>query len=77
MIWFFERDGNTFKLETRYDNDTAEFVLIMYRTNDTPQIERFTDTVTFRERLEVLERTLAADHWHQQGPVFLHDGWRL
>lgn len=74
---FFERDSESLRLETRYDNDTAEFVPIMHRPNGGPQIERFTDTVTFRERLEVLETQLAADHCTQHGPGFLHDGWKL
>ena len=52
-------------------------MLIMHRPNGGPQIERFTDTVTFRERLEVLETQLAADHSTQHGPGLLHNGWRL
>ena len=78
MIWMFEREPDeTLRLETRYDNDTAEFVLIMHRPSGGQQVERFRDMVTFRERLEVVETQLAADRWSQQGPVFLHDGWKL
>jgi hypothetical protein len=77
MVWFFERDSESLRLETRYDNDTAEFVLIMHQTNGGPQIERFRDAATFRERLEVLETQLEADHWTQHGPVLLHDGWKI
>jgi hypothetical protein len=78
MIWMFEREPDeTLRLETRYDNDTAEFVRIMHQPSGVPQVERFKDTVTFRERLEVLETQLAADDWRQKGPVFLHDGWKI
>ena len=27
MIWFFERGSETLELETRYDNETSEYVL--------------------------------------------------
>jgi hypothetical protein len=78
MIWIFEREPEeTLRLETRYDNDTSEFVLIMHRPIGGPQIERFTDAVTFRERLEILETQLEADRWKPKGPVFLHDGWKM
>ena len=73
----FERGPDSVRLETRYDNDTAEFVLIMHRPNGGPQIERFKNAVTFRERLEVLETQLEADHWTQHGPILLRDGWKV
>ena len=76
MVWLFERDSESLRLETRYDNDAAEFLLIMHRP-DGPQIERFKDSVTFRRRLEVLERQLESDNWKQHGPTFLHDGWKV
>jgi hypothetical protein len=76
MLWIFERDEESLRLETHYDNDAREFVLVMHRPNG-QQIERFRDTVTFRERLEALETQLAADHWKQQGPLLLHDGWKI
>ncbi|MCM3880106.1 MAG: hypothetical protein ND807_08365 [Vicinamibacterales bacterium] len=76
MLWIFERDEESLRLETHYDSDTREFVLVMHRPSG-QQIERFKDTVTFRERLEVLETQLAADRWTQQGPVLLHDGWKI
>ena len=77
MIWLFERDGESVRLETRYESDTAEFVLIVHTPKGGPQIQRFTDAVSFRERLEVLETQLVADRWQQQGPMPLHDGWKL
>ena len=76
MIWLFERDDQSLRLETRYDTDTAEFLLITHR-QDGQQIERFADVMSFRRRLEVLERELEAERWTQRGPTFLHDGWKV
>ena len=76
MVWLFERDSESLRLETRYDNDAAEFVLSTHRPGG-PQIERFKNAVTFRERLEILETQLESDHWTQHGPVLLHDGWKV
>ena len=78
MIWIFERGPEeTLRLETRYDNDTTEFVLMIHGVNGGLQVERFKNAVTFQERLEVLETQLEADRWTQKGPVFLHDGWKI
>ena len=43
MLWFFERDDESLKLETRYDNDTSEFVVIVRHPDGREQTERFTD----------------------------------
>lgn len=75
MLWFFERNHESLRLETRDDNDTAEYVRIVHELNGDPQIERFKDAVTFRHRLESLERQLETEHWTQHGPILLHDGW--
>ena len=73
----FERGPESFELETRYDNDRAEFVLIVHRPNVDPQIERFAKASEFRNRLAVLEQQLGADNWVRHGPMLLHDGWKL
>jgi hypothetical protein len=77
MVWFFERGDESFRLETRYDNDTTEFLLVLHRPNGTQQSERFADAMSFQQRLEALERQLGEEHWTQHGPGFLHDGWKL
>ena len=76
MIWIFERADEMLRLETRYDNRSGEFLLIIHRARGS-QVERFKNTITFRERLEVLETQLAAEQWTAHGPTFLHDGWKL
>jgi len=77
MIWIFERLGEALQLETRVDNDTGEFVLIVHQSSAGPQVERYRDAEEFRLRLEALETQLEADRWTQRGPVLLHDGWKI
>jgi hypothetical protein len=77
MIWMFERDNESLQLETRYDNETSEFLLIQRRRDGDPPIERFSDEQAFSRRLETLERQLEAERWTQSGPILLHDGWKI
>jgi hypothetical protein len=77
MIWIFERHHESLRIETRYDKDWAEFVLIMHQPNGAVETERFKGTEAFQGRLEVLETQLEADRWVQKGTTFLHDGWKL
>ena len=79
MIWMFERGGESLRLETRYDNATAEFVLIKHQLTGDPQVERFRDELAFGQRLEVLEKQLTDERWtlQQGGPVVLRDGWKI
>ena len=78
MVWIYGRNSESLTLETRYDNDAADYVLIIRRPDEAPQTERFADSAVFRERLVALERDLEAEHWAQVGPpVFLRDGWRI
>ena len=77
MVWFFERDGESMKLETRYDDENGEFVLITDSATGR-SIERFKGVGGFRLRLEALEKQLATANWlRRDGPLFLHDGWKL
>lgn len=48
MLWFFERDDEFLKLETRYDNDTSEFVVIVRYPDGHQRSERFPDGDTCR-----------------------------
>ena len=78
MLWVFQRGAESQQLETRYDNDTAEYVLIIHSPNGSQQVERFADAVTFGKRLESLEQQLAGEHWTATGaPVLLRDGWKI
>jgi hypothetical protein len=78
MLWMFERGEDSLRLETRYDNDVSEFVLVMHRTDGRQHIERFKEESAFRGRLEALERQLDAERWQAVGsPVLLREGWRI
>jgi len=79
MIWMFERGKDSLRLETRYDNASAEFVLIRHQLTGDPQVERFGNEMAFRRRLEVLEQQLTADRWTLQegGPILLREGWKI
>ena len=76
MVWFFERSAKVLELETRYDNETFEYVLELRAPDVAPQIERFADAAVFRTRLIALEGTLSGQRWQRNGsPIVLPDGW--
>ena len=41
MVWFYKRDQSSLSVETRYDNETAEYVAIVVRPDGLKQTERF------------------------------------
>ena len=76
MLWFFDRDDESLKLETRYDNETSEFVVIVRYPNGAEHQKRFADISEFRQWLEVFERDLAMQRWTaRSGPIILPYGW--
>lgn len=76
MVWFFERSDNVLELETRYDNEKAEYVLEIRAQDVASQTERFTTAEAFRTRLVALESGLSGQRWRRKGPpVLLPDGW--
>ena len=75
MLWFFERDDQSLRLETRYDNDTSEFVAIVKGPDGREQTERFTELEACRTWLADLDNALEADRWTPNGPVILPYGW--
>lgn len=78
MLWFFTRDRERLQAETRFDNETREFVLTLEWPDGRREIERFGDTAAFQRRLDALKAQLAAEQWTQEGPpVLLPEGWPL
>jgi hypothetical protein len=76
MLWFFERADEVLELETRYDNETHEYVLERRSPGMSVQIERFSSAAEFRQRLEAIEAGLSHQQWQSKGqPVILADGW--
>lgn len=41
MIWFYERDKVALRLETRYDNTTAEYVAVLHHPDGRQELQRF------------------------------------
>lgn len=61
MVWFWTRDNDTLRLETRYDNDAEGYVAILRWPDGREEIERFLDaaivtceriTLSFRRIVE-------------------------
>jgi hypothetical protein len=78
MLWIFERGDETLHFETRYDNDTSSYMLIIHLFDGDRQIERFQDVLTFKNRLEALQKQLETERWRAtSSPVFLRDGWKI
>jgi hypothetical protein len=76
MIWFWSRAKEKLQLETRFDNDSREYVLTIRYPDNRPEFERFPDVASFQKRLTSLERQLEADHWVQAGtPSFDPSGF--
>jgi hypothetical protein len=76
MLWFFDRDDESLKLETRYDNETSEFVAVVRYPNGVEHEKRFADAGEFRTWLQGFERDLALQRWTGRGgPVILAHGW--
>jgi len=76
MIWFWSRAKEKLQLETRFDNDTREYVLRIRYPDNRQDFERFPDVASFQKRLTSLERQLEADQWVQSGaPAFDPSGF--
>ena len=76
MIWFFERGTERLEIQTRYDNETLEYVLDLSALGETRPTERFRDASAFRTRLLEVERELSQQQWRSNGtPKILTEGW--
>ena len=78
MLLIYERsDQQTLQVETRFDADTREYVLIIRRPDATEQVERFRDPTSFRNRLTDLEQQLEDERWQKGSAMALPDAWKL
>ena len=71
MVWFFERDGETLRIDTTHDPALGEYVVTVRGADGSASAETFHDGVEFRHRLEALEQHLLADHWTPSGSALL------
>ena len=76
MVWFFERDDESLRLATRYDNDSAEFVVVVRYPDGHEHSERFANADALRRWLEAFEQNLGVLRWvGRSWPVVLPYGW--
>ena len=71
MMWFWTKGPSRLQVETRYDNHTAEFVVIVESTDGDHSTERFKSMRDFKARLVELEHRLESEHWTNGGPPLL------
>ena len=69
MLWIYERNNQTLRVETRFDAVNKEYLLIIRSLDGTDQVERFPDAPSFQARITSLERQLEAEHWATQSAV--------
>lgn len=76
MLWLFERDGESLKIEIQYDNDTSEYAVTVRYPDGREQIEQFTEGDEFGLWLQTFERNLERQHWtRHDGPVIMPYAW--
>jgi hypothetical protein len=76
MLWFYTRDRQSLALETRYDNETLEYLSVLTHPDGRKETKRFSTAKAFRDWLVTLDRKLTARRWAQNGPPqIVFDGW--
>jgi hypothetical protein len=76
MLWFYTRELQSLSLETRYDNQSLEYVGILTHPDGRQEARRFATARAFREWLVTLDRKLTVRRWVQNGPPHIvPDGW--
>ena len=55
MFWFYKRDRVSLSLETRYDNETAQYVAVVVHPDGRRETKQFDRAVLFRSWLEAFE----------------------
>lgn len=76
MVWFYTRGRDSLRLETRYDNETLEYVGLLMHPDGRCQTKRFATREAFRAWVVANERELAIAEWTLDGaPQILSDGW--
>lgn len=62
MVWFFERNGEYLRCETRQAGDGG-FELVITEPGGAERVERFDDSAAMARRQVELERGFALDGW--------------
>jgi hypothetical protein len=78
MVYLFERENESMRLETRYARASQTYEIIWHRVDGTTTQESFNGETTFRSRLDEIYSQLENDEWRTVGPPQLQrDGWRI
>ena len=76
MVWFYTRDRTSLSVELRYDNETSEYVAVVFHPDGLRDTERFDRRESFGAWLQAFEKRLEAERWAPDGPAhLLVDGW--
>jgi hypothetical protein len=76
VLWLYQRDTDTLRLRTAYDNATKAFVATITASDGEEQCLRFDNAEAFRAWLLALETRLEQEHWTADGPpMLLPSGW--
>jgi len=76
VIWFYRRDRAALQVETRFDNATNEYVVIVRPSDGGEESHRFLNRTVFRAWLLQLEERLEQERWESDGaPHIIPDGW--
>jgi len=78
MVYLFERESESMRIETRYNSDSRTYEIIWRKADGIVTQESFKDETSFRSRLDEIYSELEAQDWHTIGPPQLQrDGWRI
>jgi hypothetical protein len=76
MLWFFDRDDESLRLEVRYDNETFEFVTTVTYPDGNERTERFRTLADFGTWMDSFDQLVREQHWtSRDGAVVLPYGW--
>jgi hypothetical protein len=65
------------RIETRYDNEMADYVIVTHRPDGRVHTERFSIESQFRSRVIEVQKYIDDEGWRSTGsPVIMQDGWR-
>jgi len=77
-ICFFSRDDQYLRIETRYDNEASDYVLVVHWPDGRTQTERFSIEPQFRSRVVEFQKYIENEGWGPPGsPKIIPDGWRI
>ena len=78
MVYLFERESESMRIETRYNADSRTYEIIWRKADGTATQESFKGETSFRSRLDEIYTELEQLDWRTIGPPQLQrDGWRI